>query len=157
MITIQRIKPAMIGMVLMAFLLVAGTHFYSSFQTYSCTGQQKIYLSANEHINVRIKINTQPKKVSMTVKGAYHQADGSVSKIYRQGTYQYRQFYDEVYEAKLLLTQRVFTDTSPEQMSNNIFGIQAGESRNFRMKKLRTGLLVFGTEYAWIYACRIDT
>jgi len=150
----QHIK--LIIFILSAILLTAGAYFYRSSQTYSCSGQQKVYLDTNEFINVRIKINSQPEKFNMTVKGIFHHADGTKSEIYRQGSYQYSHLNSKLYEAKLLSAKRVFTDTLPEQLSNNIFGVQPGESRNFRMKKLRNGLIMFGTEYTWFYACRLD-
>ncbi|EPJ7086712.1 hypothetical protein NK529_001059 [Citrobacter amalonaticus] len=141
----------------LALLFLIASHFYTRTQSYACTGQQKVYLSGGEYMNLRIKINIHKQTVSMTVKGAHHQADGSMSKIYRQGTYQYRQFYNGLYETTLLQEQRFSVDKSPDRLSSNIFGINVGEKINLRSNKIRDDLLVFGTEYIWVYACQMNT
>ncbi|MET6679039.1 hypothetical protein [Citrobacter amalonaticus] len=141
----------------LALLFLIVSHFYTRTQSYACTGQQKIYLNADEYMNLRIKINIHKQTVSMTVKGAHHQADGSMSRIYRQGTYQYRQFYNGLYETTLLQEQRFSVDKSPDRLSSNIFGINVGEKINLRSNKIRDDLLVFGTEYIWVYACQVAT
>ncbi|WP_316424935.1 hypothetical protein [Klebsiella oxytoca] len=135
--------------------LIAGNYFYSGSQTYSCSGKQKFYLNEAEFMNMQLKINVYKEKVSMSVKGTFHQADGTKSNIYRQGIYQYNSINDKLYEAKLLTIRRFFIDNSPEILSKNIFGIEVGQSRNFRMQKIRNDLMVFGSEYTWLYICQL--
>ena len=156
MINIKKYKLFIWVPLLLAFLFLIASHFYKRTQTYSCTGQQKVYLNANEYMKLRIKINIHKQTVSMTVKGAHHQADGSMSRIYRQGTYQYRQFHNGLYETTLLQEQRFSIDESPDRLSSNIFGIKVGEKINVRSNKIRDDLLVFGTEYIWVYACQME-
>lgn len=151
------IKRIIIIAGLMAILLTAGNQFYCSRQVYSCSGQHKIYLNDVEFMNIHIKINDNRGKVSMTMKGTYYQTDGSESKIYRHGKYQYKAFNDKIYDAKLLSVHKFFTDKSPEKLNDIIFGIQVGESRNIRINKIRNGLITIGTEYTWFYTCQLDS
>lgn len=156
MINNKMFKPIVAVTVVLAILLVAMAFFNNDSDKYSCSGQQKIHMKPGEYMDLWVKINIQKQKASMIVKGFYHHADGSQKKIYQQGNYQYNHFYNELFEAKLQSVQRMFKDQSPEPLSNYIFGIEPGESRNFRARKVRDGLMMFGSEYVWFYACKMD-
>ncbi|MFA1240778.1 hypothetical protein ACLPHD_20250 [Serratia odorifera] len=156
MISKRWITMSVIITLLMVSISLLGRTFYSNSQTFSCSGQSNIQINDGEYIKANIKINVQNKNLSMTMKGFYHQKDGSMSKIYRQGTYQFNRLNNELYQATLVMIQPIFTDESPEHLNNHIFGIKTRESRNFRMKKIHDGLLVFGSEYAWIYSCKTE-
>lgn len=156
MIYKKKIIAVVIATLVLVMLTLAGFSFYSDNVTYSCTGQQKIYIKFDEYIDVWIKMNVKDHKSTMLVKGVYHNADGSRSNIYRQGNYQYKHFGKGRINVKLLSVQQLFKDSSPERLSNYIFGIEPGESRYFRYQEIRDGLMMFGSEYAWFYTCKID-
>ncbi|EOI1393207.1 hypothetical protein ACMGOD_004382 [Klebsiella oxytoca] len=145
-------KHIFIMIALAAILLAAGIAFCHKNQVYSCSGQQKIYLRDNEFMNVHVKINAQHEKISIKLIGFHHQEGAPGKRIYRQGIYRISPFHDGIYESTLLEIRRFFNDNSPEYLNDYLFGIRTGQSRNIRIKALRKGLLMFGSEHTWIYA-----
>lgn len=152
------IKIGLFSGAVIAVMCFLGNIFYATpdRQTFSCTGRQKIYLDAGESVDVSVKISVQKQRAGVTVKGIYQRGDGTWSKIYRQASYRYRHLNNELYEATLLSVQKIFNDESPDKLSNYLFGIRPDETRNFRVRTLRQNLMMFGSEYAWIYACRVN-
>lgn len=62
MINKKKTISAVIVVLALAILTLVGVRFYSDNITYSCTGQQKIYMKPGEYMDVWIKMNVKDKK-----------------------------------------------------------------------------------------------